>query len=508
MITRSRKLTWASLASEIRVMILKAIADQKNPGWASLASVCKEWQYYLERANFSKIKLRVSCLDDFERIVSPQKRALVHHICLNIELPRYSSGCCSKRRSPPEKERFFFRDGIWKLFSILSTWGPADNLALEINAYSSSDRVHWFRNIYLSSDNTEDDEGAISDASRTGILRHDPRHGWMNGQQVRAPPRSAVERLFQPIPSFSKSLPQVTVVTCLIIRRQLRRYLPPSSIADLFTSLDRLEYISWEPWVPQHYQYQLTKQDLLFFALRMYNALRTLNKLVIFEDSPEFYYPFPARPLSLPLGPYHDFGEWRAVVFASKSQDLQHLPLNPLLDPSEWLAAIFASKSQDLQHLAISFMIDAGNFLRYCRPTWSWSRLQSLALTSQFLQDGLENRKKIEVLLRQAGDLVQKMPKMHTFVLWNGGRGHACAFIYRVDRDRASITWRGTWHLELSPAVVKSWQPAAEKLPISELQVKHECIREVVRSHGDAIYYLQLPCQVIEPASLWQIRRE
>jgi hypothetical protein len=103
------------------------------------------------------------------------------------------------------------------------------------------------------------------------------------------------------------------------------------------------------------------------------------------------------------------------------------------------------------------------------------------------------------------------MPKLHTFVLWNGGKTHACAFIYRIDRDGASITWRGTWHLELSPLVVKSWWLAASKLPcseFSELQIKQEYVRGVIKSHGDAIYHLELPCQVIDPASLWQIRRE
>lgn len=31
-------------------------------------------------------------------------------------------------------------------------------------------------------------------------------------------------------------------------------------------------------------------------------------------------------------------------------------------------------------------------------------------------------------------------------------------------------------------------------------------IREMMRSHGDAVYYLNLPCRVVEPTSLWQIQ--
>lgn len=212
------------------------------------------------------------------------------------------------------------------------------------------------------------------------------------------------------------------------------------------------------------------------------NLPDTLHRLTVFEDSYKFYDPFPKRPA--------------------------HIPWYNLVDPSEGLDAVFAAKSLDLQHFAISFMINAEQLFRHCQSTWSWSHLQSLALTSQLLQDDWEKSEQIETLLCRAGVLVQKMPKLHTFVLWNGGKGHACAFIYRIDRDSASVTWRGTWHLELSPIVIKSWQLAASKLPFSKLRIKQECIQGVIKSHGDAIYHLELPCQVIDPASLWQIRRE
>ncbi|KAF3061045.1 hypothetical protein GL218_02990 [Daldinia childiae] len=210
----------------------------------------------------------------------------------------------------------------------------------------------------------------------------------------------------------------------------------------------------------------------------------TLKGLIIFEDSYKFYDRFPKRPARIP---------WFNLV-----------------DPSEGLSAVFASKSLDLQYLAISYMIDAEEFFQHCHSTWSWSHLLSLVLTSQLLKEDREKRKQIEGLLCQASVLVRKMSKIHTFVLWNGGKAHACAFIYRIDRDSASVTWRGTWHLELSPLVVKSWQLTVSKLSFRDLQLelKQECIQGVINSHGDAIYHLELPCQVIDPVSLWQIRRE
>ena len=85
-------------------------------------------------------------------------------------------------------------------------------------------------------------------------------------------------------------------------------------------------------------------------------------------------------------------------------------------------------------------MFNAEELFRHCQSTWSWLRLQSLALTLQLLQDDLGKRRRIEALLCRASVLVQKMPKLHTFVLWNGGKAHACAILYCIDRDGASIT--------------------------------------------------------------------
>lgn len=215
----------------------------------------------------------------------------------------------------------------------------------------------------------------------------------------------------------------------------------------------------------------------------MRNLPETLNRLTIFEDSYKFYDPFPKRPA--------------------------YIPWFNLVDPSEGLGAIFASKSLSLQHLTLSFIINAEDLFQYCQSTWEWSHLQSLALTSQVLHcdDDGKKHKQIQGLLCQAGVFAKKMPKLRTFIIWNGGKAHACAFIYRTDGNSASVTWRGTWHMDLSASVIKSWQLVASKLRC-KLQITQECIRGVINSHGDAIYHLELPCQVIDPRSLWQIRRE
>ncbi|GAW16753.1 hypothetical protein ANO14919_061900 [Xylariales sp. No.14919] len=480
-VAKSEALPWPSLPAEVRLLILEEIAHQGHRGWGSSAAVCREWQHVIEAANFHKLCLRVPCLDDFARIASPRKQALIHHLCLDVELPPYKSTCCAPRASRPVPIRCIVSKAIWRLFSILSTWDPAGSLALEINVYSCSDCEHWCKNFYLSSDYVQYAKGTEPDLWGERILFHDPPHGWSLGSQVRSPPRIAMLRLFRPIHlRFRQVLPQVGAVTSLIIRRQLRRCIAEYGLGLLLRSLSRLEHLCYEPWVPYETSDRQTHDERLFNAMRD-NLPDTLRRLIVFEDSYRFY-------KSFLIG--RNYLSW-VYQFNTNAR----------------LSAFFASKSRSLQHLAISFMVDADDLLRHCQPTWSWWHLQSIALTSQLLRVW-KDRGQIETLLCRAGVLVQKMPELHTFVLWNGGKSHACAFIYRIDRDRPSVTWRGTWDLELTSPVVQSWQCAASRLRRPELQLKQEHIQEYIACHGDAIYHLELPCQVVDPASLWQIRRE
>ncbi|KAI0965154.1 hypothetical protein F4678DRAFT_453617 [Xylaria arbuscula] len=487
---------WPSLPAEIRLMILNFVASAQHRGWGSLASVCRQWQFVLEKANFSKLKLSGSarCLDKFERITgaNDSKRRLIRHICLEVRLPRYTSECCASRTGRPQDLRQMgstVGKWIWRLFSILGTWEPTGNgLVLEINAYSPSDGQHWFKNMYWSSSDYDCDDGSAerTETWRAGRQYHDPQHGWIHGRQVTRPPSEALTNLFMPMYlKFPAELPRVDAVTCLVVRRQLRHSLSPISLGELLGSLRRLESISYEPWVSlQDPCGRYWDKRVLVAALQDHPLPATLNKLTIFEDDYTFYDRFPSLPL-----PAHWF-------------------TTPNLHNE--LDAKLASKSRDLHYIAISFMVNAEDFFRYCRPEWTWPRLQTLALTSPLLRQ--EKRSLIEPLLCRVSILVRNMPKLHTLVLWNAKKGHTCAFIYRrSERNGASITWRGTWSLALSPGVINSWRSVgleSHGFEFSELQVKCEQVQGVIASHGDAIHHLDLPCRVIEPASLWQIRRE
>jgi hypothetical protein len=117
-------------------------------------------------------------------------------------------------------------------------------LTLELNAHSPSDSKHWFKNYYFTSDN-EDNEDVTSNYSNW----HDPQHDWVDGQQLMTPPCLAVLRLFGSIDlRFQEDLPRVEIVTGFIVRRQLRRWLQPSSLLLLLNNLSGLERMIYEPW--------------------------------------------------------------------------------------------------------------------------------------------------------------------------------------------------------------------------------------------------------------------
>jgi hypothetical protein len=90
-----------------------------------------------------------------------------------------------------------------------------------------------------------------------------------------------------------------------------------------------------------------------------------------------------------------------------------------------------------------------------------------------------------------------RMPKLETMTLWNGLRGKACSFTY--SRRYASITWRGTWELELEGSTLDAWGPLR--------RVEKLLITDEIHSHGDAIRYLGLQ-SVVDNVSLQQIPLE
>ncbi|KAL7934472.1 hypothetical protein V8C35DRAFT_326894 [Trichoderma chlorosporum] len=478
--------SWSSLPPELRLMILEEAAHRKAPNWSLSASVCKEWRDFIEVENYKKLNLEVSCLDDLNDMVPRHKRHLVNHIYFEIELPKGPHACCLVGSSHQGKTSTIVSKAMQKLFTALGTWEqrPHGQLTLELNVTSPSDSQHWFKPLYFSDDRVEGDWLAVHP-------RHDPRHGWVDGKLVSPVPEAAVRRAFRPIKLDTGlerwPLPCVPGVTSFVIRRQLRRCISTSGLSAILEALPMLKHMSYEPWAMDDgasvKRRQAHVKNLRQAILQQLS--KAVTSLVVFEDSRKFY-----------------------KVLQSQASEASTSNTINMLSIRDGLGDIFAKKSCSLERLAVSFMVDAKDIFRHCKPAWTWSQLKSVTLTSQLLRDNLDAHRRIEDLLCRATALVKRMPKIDTFVLWNGGKDNACAFIYRVNRGDVSITWRGTWRLEMSREVVEAWQSAASTRSDRELEIHQEGIDSAVNCVGDAIQRLRLPCQVAEPASLWQMRRE
>ena len=218
-----------------------------------MASVCKEWQVFIEQRNFRRLKLHAPCLIEFERLMQcPRRRRLVRYICLDVQLPEYSCGLCGSGNYQfmRAQNSSIVSNAILKLFRILSTWEPRPEpetrgkLTLELNAHSPSDWKHCHKNWHFAPDH----ETGVAN-SRSSSSWHDPQHGWVNGRQVKDPPFLAVMQQFLCINlNCEDELPLLEVVTTFIIRRQLRRGMGRYSLTSLLKKLPGLEDLIYEPW--------------------------------------------------------------------------------------------------------------------------------------------------------------------------------------------------------------------------------------------------------------------
>ena len=474
------------MPADIRLSILDEISGQKHPGWAQCAAVCKEWQVILEPSNFSRLSLQPSCLKELETLVIRQ-RPLVKHICFNIALPRYACTRCKRSATTSNRRSTLVRIIILKLFSVLSTWQPTGQLTLELSASSPSDSQHWFKN-YCFGPGHEDTR--LWTEQEKAVRWHDPKHGWVDGRQVETPKRRAILRLFSPLCfSAPQNLPAVHAVTSFCIRRQLRHELYPHVLGGLWEKPPRLESIVHESWIVRHdypieCAYRLT-------SLLQYSVPESVRRLSIFKDF--------NNQLKMAIHkskPHISTPHWRSSLEDALAANLK-------------LAKALAAKSHHLECLFISYMIDAQQFFTSCQQLpCTWNLLQSLTLTSSTLARTAP-RQDIHTLLQNASSVALKMPQLQTMVLWNSEPGQACAVIYQRHTASAiaTLTWRGTWNLELSEDVVESLKEVASDA--CYLRLEKEELHDVdIRSHGDAIHHLRLPDGVVDSESLCQIRHE
>lgn len=204
----------------------------------------------------------------------------------------------------------------------------------------------------------------------------------------------------------------------------------------------------------------------------------------------------------------------RLVLFENFDEQYpsQFLYCDPIRVPRNEIGQAVANASLKLEHLSASFIVDASSFFCARAPYWSWPNLKSLILTSQLLTP-TEEPTKIDNMLQAAASAAMRMPNLETMEIWNGREGLAALFRYQSlgTRQRAVITWKGTWNFPLQPPVIHAWEDVAAQHGSDGYNVfKKELLDAdtVIRSHGDAIHHLEFSQPVIRPISLQQIRIE
>ncbi|KAF0321442.1 oxoglutarate iron-dependent oxygenase [Colletotrichum asianum] len=372
---------------------------------------------------------------------------------------------------------------ISKLFSILHQWQAGGGLALELSIQSPSDREHNFKNLYFGGDNENGypdiDCSGYPSAETPSATIHDPKHGWIDGVQVHAPREGAILRIFEPTRlRNTANLPLVPAVTKFVLRRQCRRQIEPKTLGHLLSKLPRLESLIYEPWQQWSKGEQKSRDEKGYCGLIRLHLPSTVKRVSLFEETSKPY----AKILSLCTP---SFGR-------------------PRVGPTPVSSAV-ANRSLNLEHLSAAFIVEARDFFISCQPSWFWEHLQSLALTSDTLSRKA-NLKDVLSLLQNAAKAALSMPRLHTLTLWNTSQGEACKFSYHV--NPAVVTWRGTWDLKLDSCTIQDWTKVARKQGQHDLQVKRELLSTHVNSQGHAVELLDLPCGVVDPGSLWQMRRE
>ncbi|KID91412.1 hypothetical protein MGU_01382 [Metarhizium guizhouense ARSEF 977] len=356
-------------------------------------------------------------------------------------------------------------------------------LQLDISVYSPRDPEHWCG--YL----TFEPDLPLEECTLPSLVRSeydDDKHGWRAGRQVQPPVFLAIQKVFDEImeqgpfedttqdKEWFAQLPLAPAVTSLLLRQQSRRRWHPQALAWLLPRFPNLREFHYEPWREW------------------------------------------CDGCSPPSS--HNYGDWLSlrILYQKYTDDL--LLCSRFRIPNPDLGHAVCSASLQLEELSASFIVEASHFFDCAgqHTSWVWANLTSVALTTRLLVPGA-NLTSIEDMLRDAAAAAMRMPKLENMEIWNGGKGSAMLFRYQHRRphSQAVINWKGTWTRamvsHLRPRVTNAWEAVARQqnsLALTMEEELHESDAADIKSHGDAIYYLDLSSPVVRPISLRQIRME
>ncbi|KAI1733463.1 hypothetical protein F4680DRAFT_463806 [Xylaria scruposa] len=511
---------WQTLPMEIKHIIFEVLLHQphKRHQLSAYATVSKQWQIFFEKHIFHRLILHQSKITEFGRLFQRQRRDLLRHLWLRIELPKYNRNTSVKFETESEEDRNnqIVTEAVCQLLQILSSWGKQDtDLTLELSVHSPSDSKHHLPKYYPSGDiypHLSKEDCTYQDFHAHMPRKKRRRRAQDNGRDGKERQR---ERIFYRsleidfettnIPEHSQLL-SAQVVKKLLIRRQYAFTLDQDSLFGIIESLPGLESISLEaePVIMKG----LGLGSELGHYLPSNQLLKTLS---IFEDD---------------QGP-------RCQRYVMRDLD----PLS---------GASLAHDSCLLEHLSVSFAIDARAFFQDFWPgalpvpmvslverqrqsdQWKanntntgqslctaaskkWPRLKSLALTSVLLHPR-SPKSMIDELLQAAANAAVEMPSLQVMEIWNHDQDLNVLCIFQYRRVGSSscpiIHMSNTWGYRLPLAVVRSWSKVStmqegRDVRVSEQNLDPEELGS--RSCGSIINHLELRNLVLQPISRCQL---
>ncbi len=256
-------ISWSRYPVEIRLMILEALI-RDGCSLASSAAVSREWQTIIERHNFSRIKLTLLRLVNFDSMIR-RNRSLVRYIWFCLELQRYNCTECDPQplEGMSDADNALITTAFLHLFSTLSTWESDGNLLLDISVHSPSDSDHWFKYLIFVPDipsDACDQYQHMEESMLVKVTASDYDHGYSTGSRYAIAPLAATHKVFDEIMGegpfdneeqegqWWQQLPLVPAITSVLLRQQTRRRWKPAALAHMFARLPRLQEVHYEPW--------------------------------------------------------------------------------------------------------------------------------------------------------------------------------------------------------------------------------------------------------------------
>ncbi|KAI0096622.1 hypothetical protein GGR51DRAFT_568293 [Nemania sp. FL0031] len=557
-------MNWPSLPEIVRTTILNSVAailKKYNFRSSSYATVSKEWQSFFEKRHFGRLVLHQSCIPEFDTIVRHQRRDIVRHIWLRIQVAPYENNdsfdLVKRMVFLRERDDETITTAIRYMLYVLSSWpekskGPILELSIHspynLKYFPSSYGYHLDFDFYTHATN----ENCTDEEFRATIPQQREKHRkiansyYLREHDYLPQELSKAESMGMDIDTLGIEHVQFTgldikllgegfrsapVVRGLLIRRQYFTFFSGQVLSAIFESLPKVESLRLEPWYPGS-EYHPDRGHEIVFMLGLAKKPTSFKTLSVFQS----HNPGIRRPIESTIN--------LGLALADETSLLEHVSISFLIDsehffndfkprnPSDpwntsrssvrgWLISQLSPErrqrlmkkrldetSSMFGHLLCEELKaeHGSTLIPSYRP--SWPHLKSLALTSGTLDCGSSA---IAALLLVAAWAAMEMPQLQTMEIWNAYRGNGCIFRYSRTGSNGGpkITLISSWGFSLTPQVVNNWNHVACKHADREVVIEELMMRgEEITSHATVIDHLELRQLVCHQISLCEMRYE